>query len=175
MGLINGEPWREIRALLNEPFVHRTVAETIPFFMHAAEQYLFQIEHKDTHVVELRAASSFSRFPFLTTAEYIYGPMEEFEKEDLWSLGQQSLALMGKVLTGGIFRLEACRWLKPQVHKQLTEFEKNWMAFNEQIVQRRRASGQLSSAVVQAWEAIDGGKVSKKEVSETTIERLSSH
>lgn len=169
MGLINGEPWREIRALLNEPFVHRTVTETTPFLMHVAEEYLQQIEQKDTSVVQLCAADSFSRFPFMATAEYLYGPMEDFEKKDLWSLGQQSLALMGKVLTGGVFRLEACRWLKPRVHKQLTEFEENWTAFNEHIVRTRRASGQLSPVVVQAWEAVDEGKVSKKEVSGTTI------
>ncbi|KAL4949376.1 cytochrome P450 [Aspergillus filifer] len=173
MGLVNGEPWKELRAQYNAAFVHRAVVDITPFLVHRADEYVKQIQQVDTGVIQLCAADAFSRYPFMATAEYLYGPLTESEKEELWSLGQRSLALMEKVLAGGVFRYKASRWLKPQVHKQLAAFEKDWTQFNERIVQTRGVSGPSSPAMVQAWEAAVGkGKVSKKQMVQTLSEML---
>lgn len=52
---------------------------------------------------------------FMADAEFLSGAMEYFEGKDLWSLGQQSLALMRKFLTGGGIRSKASRWLRSPV------------------------------------------------------------
>ena len=165
MGLVNGEPWKELRAQFNTSFVHRAVADITPLLVHRAAEYVKRIQQTGTGVVQLCAADAFSRFPFMATAEYLYGPLTDSEKEELWSLGQRSLALMRKVLAGGVIRYEASRWLKPQVHKQLTGFENDWARFNERIVRTRGSSSPSSPVMVQAWEAaVNKGKVSKKQV-----------
>ncbi|OKL56662.1 hypothetical protein UA08_08295 [Talaromyces atroroseus] len=149
------------------------LAQNTPFLLDTAEEFLKQIRQNETGVVQICAANSFSRFPFMATAEYLYSPLKDSEKEELWSLGQQSLALMGSVLAGGVFRFEVSRWLKPQVYKQLAQFEKDWVNLNERIVQARRASSEPSATViVQAWEAMEAGIISKKEMIQTLSEML---
>ena len=130
--------------------------------MDAARDFLEGI--KISSGAEICPAESFARFPFMATADYLYGPLENSEKEDLWAFGQQSLSLMGNVLAGGVCRLEAARWLRPQVNRRLKEFERNWSNFNVRIVNRKQASGQTSLPIVQAWKAVDKGEVSNKEV-----------
>ncbi|KAF3388836.1 Cytochrome P450 monooxygenase roqR, partial [Penicillium rolfsii] len=173
MGLVNGEPWRELRTQFKASFFHRAVTDITPFLVHRAAEYVKQMQQTPTGVVQLCAADAISRFPFMATAEYLYGPLTDSEKEELWSLGQRSLALMGRVLAGGVFRYEATRWLKPQVYKQLTDFENDWTRFNEYIVQTRGSSGPSSPVMIQVWEAaVNKGKDSKKQTVQTLSEML---
>jgi hypothetical protein len=128
----------------------------------AAKKYLQQFETTDTGCVELHAANT-SRFPFMTTAEYIYGSLTDEEKEELWALGQRNLVLMGHVLSGGVYRFKLYQWLRPETYRRFKRFERDWCNFNERIVESRRLSHPLPP-IVDAWKAVDDARVSKKEV-----------
>ncbi|KAJ5488072.1 Cytochrome P450 E-class group I [Penicillium expansum] len=130
--------------------------------------YFRCLETKEANTIKPQAVTSFSRFPFLATAEYIYGPLTETEKDRLWTLGQRSLTLMVHVLEGGVYRFGICRWLKPKQYLKLKEFEKDWTEFNEAIVEARKTQNK-TPPVVEAWRAVDEGVVAKKEMIQTMI------
>lgn len=165
MGLINDHRWKDVRAQLHAYFSHGAVVKSCDFLSDFTIDYFRRFEDKETNPTKLQAVTSFSRFPFLATAEYLYGPLTEAEKDQLWTLGQRSLAMMGHVLEGGVYRFGICRWLKPTQYRLLKEFEKDWTEFNETIVQARRSQGE-SPPVVEAWRAVDESVVTQKEVSE---------
>ncbi|KAJ5409554.1 Cytochrome P450 E-class group I [Penicillium crustosum] len=171
MGLINDHRWKDVRAQLHAYFSHGAVVKSCDFLSDFTIDYFRRFEDKETNPTKLQAVTSFSRFPFLATAEYLYGPLTEAEKDQLWTLGQRSLAMMGHVLEGGVYRFGICRWLKPTQYRLLKEFEKDWTEFNETIVQARRSQGE-SPPVVEAWRAVDESVVTQKEMIQTMSEML---
>ncbi|KAJ5665118.1 uncharacterized protein N7477_007566 [Penicillium maclennaniae] len=172
MGLINGDRWKKIRAQFNHLFIHHAVASISNHVELAASRYLQTIEAKGDESVEVHAANDFSRFPFMTTAEYLYGPLTDDEKEELWSLGQQSLGLMGNVLSGGLYRFSLCQWAKPKSSQQLQSFQTRWRIFNEKMAESRGVSDHEPPAIVEAWKGVEIGDVSAEEVLQTLSEML---
>lgn len=173
MGLINDQRWKDVRAQLHAYFTHAAVVKSRDFLSGFTIDYFHRFEAKETNPFKLQAVTSFSRFPFLATAEYLYGPLTEAEKDQLWTLGQRSLGLMVHILEGGVYRFGICRWLQPKQYRQLKEFEKDWTEFNETIVEARKSRDE-SPPVVEAWGAVDEGVVTKKEVSEN-FHMISTH
>ncbi|KAJ5879745.1 Cytochrome P450 E-class group I [Penicillium solitum] len=171
MGLINDQRWKDVRAQLHAYFTHAAVVKSRDFLSGFTIDYFHRFEAKETNPFKLQAVTSFSRFPFLATAEYLYGPLTEAEKDQLWTLGQRSLGLMVHILEGGVYRFGICRWLQPKQYRQLKEFEKDWTEFNETIVEARKSRDE-SPPVVEAWGAVDEGVVTKKEMIQTMSEML---
>ncbi|KGO38979.1 Cytochrome P450, E-class, group I [Penicillium expansum] len=171
MGLINDQRWKEVRAQLHTYFTHGAVIKSCDFISDFTMDYFRCLETKEANTIKPQAVTSFSRFPFLATAEYIYGPLTETEKDRLWTLGQRSLTLMVHVLEGGVYRFGICRWLKPKQYLKLKEFEKDWTEFNEAIVEARKTQNK-TPPVVEAWRAVDEGVVAKKEMIQTMSEIL---
>lgn len=164
MGLINGHRWKQIRAEFDSYFIHRTVASISSHVELAAAEYLQHLETKGPESVEVHVADDFSRFPFMTTAEYLYGPLSHDEKEELWDLGQQSLTLMGNVLSGGVYRFKLCQWIRPQTFRRLKRFELEWRTFNERLVESRKLSRNHQPPILEVWKAVEDGRVSMEEV-----------
>ncbi|OAA63434.1 dimethylallyl transferase [Niveomyces insectorum RCEF 264] len=155
MGLINGDRWKRIRVRFSTYFVHRAITEISPRLETAAGQYVDQLGADGAGSIEIHAGNT-ARFPFMTTAEYVYGPLSESEKASLWSLGQRSLGLMGSVLSGGVYRFKIYEWLRPQTHQCLTQFERDWTLFNERIYQSRKANypQEKQPPIVHAWDSV---------------------
>lgn len=164
MGLINGDRWKQVRAHFDHHFIHRAVASISSHVELAAAGHLQSLETKRGESVEVHAAKDFSRFPFMTTAEYLYGPLTEDEKEELWNLGQESLALMGNVLAGGVYRFRLCQWARPQSFRRLRRFQTEWQIFNEKLIMTRGMSNDRQPPVVEAWRGVESGCVSTDEV-----------
>ncbi|RFU32823.1 hypothetical protein B7463_g3510, partial [Scytalidium lignicola] len=153
MGLINGKRWKQTRVQFDPYFTHRAVSMVSPQLELAVTKYLQQLEAKDAEYIELHATNT-ARFPFMTTAEYIFGPLTEIEKEELWSLGQRSLALMGNVLLGGLYRFKLYRWLRPRTYRQFKQFESDWTTFNERIINSRSFCYPLPPIMIQTMSEI---------------------
>lgn len=164
MGLINGDRWKLVRAHFDHHFIHRAVASISSHVEVAAAGHLQSLETKRAEAIEVHAAKDFSRFPFMTTADYLYGPLTEDEKEELWNLGQESLALMGNVLSGGVYRFSLCQWARPQSFRRLRRFQTEWQTFNEKIIKSRGMSNNKQPPVVEAWRGVENGCVSTDEV-----------
>ncbi|KAK0387750.1 hypothetical protein NLU13_3995 [Sarocladium strictum] len=140
LGLINGEPWKKLRAIFHPHLTHRSVARALPQLVSSATNHLSQLTalQGPGGNVYIDACNSAS-FPFFATAEFIYGPLSIKEKEQLWDLGQRSLQLMGKVLSGGVYRFKMYEWLQPSTHRVCKEFERDWTAFNKGLYVSRKA------------------------------------
>ncbi|KAL6809691.1 cytochrome P450 [Trichoderma sp. SZMC 28015] len=169
MGLINGERWKRTRLEFNSYFINRAIAEFSPQMEQDAAKYTQNLTEGSGHGVDLIHAGNISRFPFMTTAEHIYGPMTEIEKENLWLLGQRSLGLMGKVLSGGVYRFKVSQFLRPGTYQNLKKFDDEWIAFNKQVYNARKGRGQ-EPPFVHIWESLVEGKISKQELIQTMSE-----
>jgi hypothetical protein len=150
MGLINGEPWKRLRATFHLHFTRRSVAGTYPQIVSSAANHLKQVisSHCSTGTIHIDAAN-LAPFPFMVTAEFIYGPLTHAEKEQLWALGQRSLQLMATVLSGGLYRFRAYEWLRPGTHRLVKEFERDWTAFNGHIYASRKIAAASGSKMDQ--------------------------
>lgn len=161
MGLINDHHWQAIRGQFNGAFTHLSITRSWSFLLSSTKSYL---QHFAADVVELQPVTHFASFPFFATAEYLYGPLTQSERDELWGLGQRNLALMGCVLMGGVYRSQMCRWRNPEDYRRLKTFEDDWVNFNETIVEARKDIDGPLSPVVEGWKAVDNGTVTRKEV-----------
>lgn len=167
MGLINDQRWKDVRAQFHKYFTYDAVEQSYGFLSSFTEDYFRKLETKETkepNHIEPHPVASFSRFPFLATAEYLYGHLTETQKNELWTLGQRSLGIMVHVLEGGVYRFGISRFVKPKEYKTLKKFETDWKAFNEAIVEAKKTLVDPPPAV-KAWRAVDEGVITKKEVS----------
>lgn len=164
MGLINGDQWKQVRAHFNRHFIHRAVESISGHVELAAAEHLQSLDTKGAESIEVHAAKIFSRFSFMTTAEYLYGPLTEDEKEKLWSIGQESLALMGNVLAGGVYRFRLCQWARPHSFRRLRRFQTEWRTFNEKLMKSREMSNDKQLPAMEAWRGVESGCVSTDEV-----------
>ena len=111
------------------------------------------------------AAQVVSRFPFFCTAEHLYGPLTGAERERLWSIGQKSLGLMGRVLSGGLFRYDFAKRFCSSAVREFDDFSSLWTMFNEEAYQSRKGTPSPSPPpIVALWQAQLDGRVAKEEV-----------
>ncbi|KAJ5894547.1 Cytochrome P450 E-class group I [Penicillium taxi] len=164
MGLINGERWKQVRSHFEPQFTHRTVASISRYSELAAAGYLQGFDTKRAEPLQLHAASEFSRFPFMTTAEYLYGPLTKDQKAELWRLGQESLSLMGNVISGGVYRFRLCQWARPQSFRRLRRFQTEWRIFNEKIMKFPGLMNNNLPPAFEAWNGVKNGRISTDEV-----------
>ncbi|GFF56480.1 cytochrome P450 734A1 [Aspergillus udagawae] len=173
MGLINGQRWKRIRAQFDPWFVQSAIARLADQPTQYAADYIERLEKTlnpgENGSFVVHAAQTFSRFPFMANAEYIYGPLDDDEKEEIWALGQRSLAMMAHVLSGGVHRYKIYRWLKPGTYRQLVEFERDWSSFNERMYNKQRCSD-TTRPIVPVWTEVLSGNIPKMELVQTLSE-----
>lgn len=172
MGLVNGIRWRRLRSEFNHAFSYRQALQMSSSIGTYAHEYV------KTMIPDMQAAEStihvsdaFMKFPFFCTADALYGPMTEDEKSKLWSIGQQSLALMRYVLLGGIYRFKVSQVFCGRAAKELNTFQKEWSAFNNNMYQSRR-SWSPTPLIVLAWKPVTEGRLPESEVMQTLSEML---
>lgn len=166
MGLINDHHWQAIRGQFHGAFTHLSISRSWSFLLSFTKTYF---QHIAADIAEPQPVTHFASFPFFATAEYLYGPLTQSERDELWGLGQRNLALMGCVLMGGAYRSQMCRWRKPEDYRRLKKFEDDWVIFNKAIVEARKDIDGPPSPVVEAWKAVDNGTVTRKEVGGVSI------
>ncbi|KZF23923.1 cytochrome P450 [Xylona heveae TC161] len=174
MGLINGTRWKKLRGEWEPFFAHHGVRSYSSSIESDARGYVKSMVATETAGAtsfDVHSAHAISRFPFMCTAEYIYGPLTDAEKEKLWSIGQKSLGLMVHVLNGGAFRYELGRPLEGKATQELINFRHEWMTFNDQIYQAKKT---VSSPppIVQAWNQVLNGEIPMSETLQTLSEML---
>ncbi|KAK4176247.1 cytochrome P450 [Triangularia setosa] len=170
MGLINGTRWTALRSEFAPTYTHSAVQEKMHTISNQAHEYVSNLDPQRRSTFNLRTAKAVSRFPFFSTATSIYGPLSDQEKEALWSIAQQSLAIMGKyVLSGGIYRsARLSRWLSPAAMRDLDAFQRSWEEFNIEMFRTRREKNAVP--IVGLWQHVEEGLVTKDEALHTLSE-----
>ncbi|KAK0739370.1 cytochrome P450 [Apiosordaria backusii] len=170
MGLINGARWTALRNEFAPTYTHSAVHEKISIISNQARDYVNNLDPQQRPSFSLRTADAVSRFPFFCTATSIYGPLSDHEKEALWAIAQQSLAIMGKyVLSGGIYRSgRLSRWVAPAAVRELNTFQTAWEEFNLEMYRTRREKGTVP--IVELWRHMEEGLVTKDEALHTLSE-----
>ncbi|OCK86108.1 cytochrome P450 [Lepidopterella palustris CBS 459.81] len=172
MGLVNGTRWRRVRSKFSHAFTHRAVLDMSASISADSCEYVRNLAvEKNKSSSTVHASQNLMRFPFFCTAQSIYGPMTQDEKDRLWSIGQQSLALMRYVLSGGVYRFDICRLLRPEAAKELAAFREQWSSFNKEMYNLRRP---LSPAplIVSTWKQVIDGHLPENEILQTLSEML---
>lgn len=163
MGLVNGTKWKKLRKEFDPEFLRRSVLKETPNIDEDARKFVSEMMPADTKLLTVPAATAVSRFPFFCTAEYLYGSLCDEEKESLWTIGQQSLRMMGYVLSGGLFRLSISQIINQAATQDLNEFEARWSEFNDRIYQSRKDMSP-QPPIVALWRLVLDGDLATRDV-----------
>ncbi|KAF2869630.1 cytochrome P450 [Massariosphaeria phaeospora] len=171
MGLINGKRWDRIHSEFLPSFKYQSIAERISQEQDLALEFVSRLSKQITEDSNVVHSGDFARYPFFVTADVIYGPMTDSEKERLWAIAQQSLGLMGYVLVGGIYRFRIARWLRRSMYTGLAKFQEQWKLFNLEMYESR-VNSKVQPPIVSAWAPTLSGEISQNEVLHTLSEML---
>ncbi|KAF5867495.1 putative cytochrome p450 oxidoreductase protein [Botrytis fragariae] len=158
LGLINGSRHRRLRNIFESHFTRRAVANRCSHMNDYSLSFLQSIpptEGNESSV--LHASSAFMKYPLLCTAEIIYGPMEEGERNELWEIGPGRLNLMRYVLSYRSF----CTGITAIY--ELSNFKRRWKDFNAKMAEKRGNSLPLTP-IVTSWQSIERKEVTENEV-----------
>ena len=168
LGFLNGERWERLRSQVEPPFSHKVSMIRLPDTREEARLHLDQLSKYNQNTISektlsLHATSAFMKFPFFHTAATIYGTLTEQNKDDLWSIGQTRIALLRHVITGGIHRFEASKWLSKEAFRDLEVFRVEWYGFNEKMYKDRQ-SYTPAPPIVDLWKSVLDGEMKSTEV-----------
>lgn len=180
MGLINGQPWKKLRAVFYPYLTYRSVARAYPQLVSSATTHLRRLtaSSQDNSKTVYIDANNLAPFPFFATAEFIYGPLTSKEREQLWALGERSLQLMGTVLSGGVYRFKIYEWLRPSTRQLVEDFERDWTAFNESLYSSRKSVADHAAELdrppfISIWESFNDSGLPQRMVSQLALQLIS--
>ncbi|CEJ81071.1 hypothetical protein VHEMI01221 [[Torrubiella] hemipterigena] len=179
MGLVYGQDWRRLRKIFDPAFTHSAAVTRIDIVDRAARKYVAELPLlADSGNTEkqmsfgLPVVKAFTKFPYFLTASAIYGPMTTEEENDLWSVTEKRVALNKYWIGGGPYRLKAtAKFFDPAAVNRLHEFNKDWRAYNERMVNVRRERGE-TAPIITYWEETENGNMSMTELLQTLDELL---
>lgn len=168
LGLINGTRWTNLRSQVDPTFSHKASVDRLPETNESAQEYLNGLsQYGQTidadKIMIVHAANAFMRFPLFHTAHVLYGSMTEESKQEFWAIGQTRLALLRHVISGGIFRFQATKWLKKGAVQELEAFQNRWYEFNSNMYKSAVAASS-GAPIIALWQGVLDGTSSEVEV-----------
>ncbi|KAI0814537.1 cytochrome P450 [Xylaria sp. FL0064] len=174
VGLISGEQWKRVRAVVDVPFCHSTATSYVPAIRKRTKNFLQELwETKELSHGVLRPADDLKLFPFLITADIIYGPLTSELESELRELAPQREALFQWVMEGGLPRFAVSAYLPwTKANRDLAAFKEQWRLFNEKAHKSAVNRGILGAPIVDFFRARAEGKLSEREMLHTLDEML---
>ncbi len=179
LGLVNGERWARLRKRMEqEGFDRQTAYERLPSAVKFAREYVQELpsmyaSSRSRGQLSISVARATARFPLFYMARTIYGPLNEQQEEELWTIGQQHAALMRYVVRGGIYRFSASWFLVPQMRRELITLREAWRRFNERMYAIRCSEKKSFPAMIEPlWEHALQSAATEAEVSTELSSRL---
>ncbi|KAI0423635.1 cytochrome P450 [Xylaria sp. FL1042] len=174
VGLISGEQWKRVRAVVEVPFRHSTVTRYVPAIRKRTKDFLQELWNtRELSRGVLRPADDLKLLPFLITADVIYGSLIPKLESELRALAPQRETLFQWVMKGGLPRFAVSAYLPwTKANRDLAAFEQRWHAFNEMAYKSAVERGILEAPIVDFFQAHADGRLSEREMLHTLDEML---
>ncbi|KAI0970898.1 cytochrome P450 [Xylaria arbuscula] len=174
VGLISGEQWKRVRAVVEVPFRHSTATRYVSAIRKRTKDFLQELwDTKELSRGLLRPADDLKLLPFLITADVVYGPLTPELESELRALAPQREALFQWVMKGGLPRFAVSAYFPwTKANRDLVAFEQQWRVFNETAYKSAIDRGILEAPIVDFVQARADGKLSEREMLHTLDEML---
>ncbi|GKT97224.1 cytochrome P450 [Colletotrichum tofieldiae] len=112
IGFLQGDEWKKKRQVFYPAFSHDGTTSRADSTEIAARKFIHDLPStqsdgaaaKQKESFSFRIVEGFRQFPLFVTANVIYGPMSDAEKDELWALAEKRLALWPYAVIGGPYR-----------------------------------------------------------------------
>ena len=175
VGLLERDEWKAFRKVVDPTFNHQATIKRIGNCEEDAEEFVeslrsfsqgTQAKSSEGGPFTVHAATAFMKFPFYFTAEVVYGKLSESEKDELWKVSEERLALLPYFFKGSMYRTSWLKFWDRPAYNQLNAFLHNWAKFNENMAESRRHSDP-SAPIVSMWDQYKEGTVTLEQVCAT--------
>lgn len=165
MGQINDESWTALHGDLEPKFTLEAARERFAGTVAAAERFLRQLkgEGSTEEVLRVEAADTFKAFPFLRTADIIYGPMTAEETDRLWHMAVCRMGLLLYIIKGGVYRFWVSKYVDRKSYRKLRSFKNGWLAFNQGMFQKGREE-RPQALIQRLWPAVVDNILTREQV-----------
>lgn len=172
VGLLSLDEWKNMRRVVDPSFTHGASVKRISVTESDARTFvenLHTISNEGTEIAKTKgrftvpAMAAFMKFPFIFTAEVVYGNMTEAEKEELWAIAEKRQALLPYFFKGSFYRTSYLKWFDRPAYNQLQEFLDSWAEFNTRMARSRREQG-LPLPIVTYWDEYLKGNITLEQV-----------
>ncbi|UKZ70826.1 uncharacterized protein TrAtP1_011795 [Trichoderma atroviride] len=180
VGLLSLDEWKNMRRVVDPSFTHGASVKRISVTESDARAFvenLHTISNEGAEIAKTKgrftvpAMAAFMKFPFIFTAEVVYGNMTEAEKEELWEIAEKRQALLPFFFKGSFYRTSYLKWFDRPAYNQLQEFLDSWAEFNTRMARSRREQG-LPLPIVTYWDEYLQGNITLEQVTHTLDEML---
>jgi cytochrome P450 len=174
VGLISGDKWKRVRAIVEVPFHRSTATSYVPAIRKRTHKFLQELWNtQELSRGLLRPADDLKLLPFLITADVIYGSLTPAVESEIRSLAPQRESLFQWVMKGGMARFAVSSYFPwTRANRDLAAFQKRWLAFNEMAYKSAVDRGLLEAPIVGLFQARADGKLSTREMLHTLDEML---
>lgn len=161
-----------MRRVVDPSFTHGATVKRISVTEADAKSFvenLHTISNEGAEVAKAKgrftvpAMAAFMKFPFIFTAEVVYGNMNEAEKEELWAIAEKRQALLPFFFKGSFYRTSYLKWFDRPAYNQLQEFLNSWAEFNTRMARSRREQA-LPVPIVKYWDEYLQGNITLEQV-----------
>jgi len=175
VGLVSGEDWRAIRAVVEVPFRHSNVVAHVDVIRRKVHDYVEELAREgDLRRGRLDPARDLKMLPFWVVAEIIYGRLEPAQIPELKDLAPHREALFRFVIRGGLSRFSLSKYLPTAANLALRNFRKRWWAFNRaaySVAAARSDTGNVPP-IVDMYRAVHEGTIAEEQLLQTLDESL---
>ncbi|KAF2198586.1 cytochrome P450 monooxygenase [Delitschia confertaspora ATCC 74209] len=172
VGLKSQDHWKRVRAIMDVPFHKSMAANYIPIVKRRTTAWFQELwETRNLSRGLLDPAEDMKLLPFLIVAEVIYGELAPDVEAELRSLAPLREGLMVHVVNGGLARFAWAKHFPTAANRELNEYKKRWVAFNELAYQRAVEKGG-SAPICDIFAAREAGQITTEEFLHTVDEML---
>ncbi|KAL2751984.1 hypothetical protein ACRALDRAFT_1058816 [Sodiomyces alcalophilus JCM 7366] len=166
IGFLQGDEWKKKRQVFYPAFSHDGTTSRADSTEIAARKFVHDLPStqsdgaatKQGEPFSFRIVQGFRQFPLFVTANVIYGPMSDTEKDELWALAGKRLALWPYAVIGGPYRFSWGGLFDRKTYHLLEDYTTEWREYNDRMVKSRRAIG-LRTPLVLFYESYEAGDI----------------
>ncbi|KAI1435782.1 cytochrome P450 [Xylaria sp. CBS 124048] len=172
LGLISGTRYQKLRAATSSPWTQQRAPTYLGRISALTKEHFERLSAGErlrkgliNPVADLRS------LPFYIVADVIYGELSPALKRELESLAELRESLWQKMIQGGSARHSWGQYLPTKTTKDLAEFKRRWMEFNEEAYKASLLAN--NNAAIRAMHgALDSGEIAREELYQTVDEML---
>ncbi|KAK8154305.1 cytochrome P450 monooxygenase [Phyllosticta citrichinensis] len=172
VGLLSGKSWQSLRSQMEVPFTHSAISNDAPIIREQTRRYMEKLSSSgDFQNGVFDPAEDVKFYPFLVVATLLYGELDADDVKWLRRISPLRQKLFTFVIKGGMARFSLSRYLPTTANSLLDNFQREWLAFNENIYKKAKARG-AKTAMTKLWEDSKSGNLDQTQLLQTLDESL---
>ena len=176
LGLISGQPWRDVKSSVEKAFLHGSMgpyAADVQDFTSAYMRRLGENNDAFSQQGKLHPVRDLKFLPFLFVAKVVYGPLNERLENELLDLVPPREDLFRIIIGGGITRFAFSRLLPLPAIGALHDFKDRWTRWNDRAhTHALQGPGASTAPIIAMYRAVEDGKSTREQLLQTLDEML---